>query len=332
MSTARLPLLLLVLNAAAQTLPGTRPLVTDGDLAARMVDGIHSWLERETASASQARAARTAPPDPRRLREIIGAVDRRAPITALAFDATTTTPAEVGAGRGYKIYAVRWPVFEGVEGEGLLLTPDNPPRARVVAIPDADQTPEMLVASFAGRLAESGCQVLIPVLIDRASTWSGIPGVRMTNQPHREWIYRMAFEAGRHIIGYEVQKVLAAVDWFGAAARTGPIGMAGYGEGGLIAFYAAALDTANRGGAGQRLLRPTRRPMAGTDLSRRLERAARVRRRRDCRHDRATSLNRRSQPPSGSDRTACAHKRAPGSGARRLHRGPFDGISSGRSG
>ena len=25
----------------------------------------------------------------------------------------------------------------------------------------------------------------------------------MTNQPNREWIYRMAFEAGRHIIGYE---------------------------------------------------------------------------------------------------------------------------------
>ena len=36
----------------------------------------------------------------------------------------------------------------------------------------------------------------------------------MTNQPHREFIYRMAYEMGRHIIGYEVQKVLAAVDWF----------------------------------------------------------------------------------------------------------------------
>ena len=63
-------------------------------------------------------------------------------------------------------------------------------------------------------LAENGCQVLVPVLIDRADTWSGVPAIRMTNQPHREWIYRMAFEAGRHIIGYEVQKVLAAVDWF----------------------------------------------------------------------------------------------------------------------
>jgi dienelactone hydrolase len=49
---------------------------------------------------------------------------------------------------------------------------------------------------------------------------------------------------GRHIIGYEVQKTLAAVDWFNQ--RGGPaakIGVAGYGEGGLIAFYAAAADT-----------------------------------------------------------------------------------------
>ena len=54
----------------------------------------------------------------------------------------------------------------------------------------------------------------------------------------------MAFETGRHIIGYEVDKVRAAVDWFtrpGEPKR--PIGVVGFGEGGLIAFYAAAVDT-----------------------------------------------------------------------------------------
>src|SRR5207302_8417169 len=49
---------------------------------------------------------------------------------------------------------------------------------------------------------------------------------------------------GRHIIGYEVQKVLAAVDWFtqqpGAEARK--IAVVGYGEGGLLALYSAAVD------------------------------------------------------------------------------------------
>ena len=137
---------------------------------------------------------------------------------------------------------MRWPVFQGVTAEGLLLQPKGAPVARVVALPDADWSPEMLVglapgvepaAQFARRLAENGCQVVIPVLIDRHDTWSGIPEFRMTNQPHREFIYRMAFEVGRHVIGYEVQKVLAVVDWFmHENTRTpAPIGVVGYGGG-----------------------------------------------------------------------------------------------------
>ena len=151
------------------------------------------------------------------------------------------------------MYAVRWPVFDDVNAEGLLLEPDGAPRARIIAIPDAGWSPEMTVglapgvdtaAQFARRLAENGCQVLVPVLIDRNDTWSGIPGIKMTNQTHREWIYRMAYEAGRHVIGYEVQKVLSGIDWFESKNSTQPvpIGVAGYGEGGLLALYAASLD------------------------------------------------------------------------------------------
>jgi dienelactone hydrolase len=85
--------------------------------------------------------------------------------------------------------------------------------------------------------------VIVPVLIDRTDRWSGHADVAWTNQPHREWIYRQAYQMGRHPIGYEVQKVLALVDWFkergGAKAK---VGVAGYGEGGLLAFYAAAID------------------------------------------------------------------------------------------
>ena len=66
----------------------------------------------------------------------------------------------------------------------------------------------------------------------------------MTDQTHREWIYRQAFHMGRHVIGYEVQKVLAVVDWFKQKrGSTVKVGVAGYAEGGLVAFYAAAVDT-----------------------------------------------------------------------------------------
>ena len=51
---------------------------------------------------------------------------------------------------------------------------------------------------------------------------------------------------GRHIIGYEVQKVRAVLNWFAAEnakmSAAPPIGIAGYNEGGLIAFYTSAID------------------------------------------------------------------------------------------
>jgi dienelactone hydrolase len=249
-----------------QSLEQTAPLELHGDLAAQMVEGIHHYLDRATDGAagsrekfwnrdyrSAERYAQSVAPNRDRLRKIIGAVDQRLPATVIRLDAANLEAPAIGTGTGYRIYAVRWPVFEGVDGEGLLLEPVMRPVARVVAVPDADWTPEMLTgivrgvdvkAQFARRLAENGCEVLVPVLIDRADTWSGVPGIRMTNQPHREWIYRMAYEAGRHIIGYEVQKVLAAVDWFAKQndEQFLPIGVAGYGEGGLIALYSAALD------------------------------------------------------------------------------------------
>ena len=49
---------------------------------------------------------------------------------------------------------MRWPAFGDVTGEGLLLEPgDHLGVAIVVAIPDADQTPEQLVGLVAGRAA-----------------------------------------------------------------------------------------------------------------------------------------------------------------------------------
>jgi dienelactone hydrolase len=231
-----------------------------------MVEGIHHYLDQASDATvnsrdkfwnrdyeSAERYNQSIAPNRDHLGRMIGAVDRRLPATDLRLDAANLEAPALATGTGYRIYAARWSVFEGVDGEGLLLEPVRRPVARVVAVPDADWTPEMLAgivprvdasAQFARRLAENGCEVLVPVLIDRADTWSGIPGIRMTNQPHREWIYRMAYEVGRHIIGYEVQKILGAVDWL-AKQNDGqflPIGVAGYGEGGLIALYSAALD------------------------------------------------------------------------------------------
>jgi dienelactone hydrolase len=186
-----------------------------------------------------------------RLAHILGARDQRPRQVEMELVATTRQAALVGRGHGFDIFAVRWPAFGDVHGEGLLLTPTGrAPIANVIAIPDADQTPEQLVglsdgispeSQFARRLAESGCRVIVPVLVSRRM-------VRVQNLSNREFIYRSAFELGRHVIGYEIEKILAAADWM-EKDSTSPrndsatkIGVIGWGEGGLLAFYAGALD------------------------------------------------------------------------------------------
>jgi len=240
-------------SVLGQPLENTAPLARQGDLAAEMVAGIDRYLMRrlEEAPARRDAARRPKPALRERLRELIGAVDSRLAFEAPVPVATLQRDEVVADGPSYTVRAIRWPVFPGVDGEGLLLEPRRSPLGRLIALGDADWTPEMLAglapglapaSQFARRLAESGFLVVIPTLIDRNDSHSGREGVRYTNQPHREFIYRMAYEMGRHIIGYELEKVLALVDWFAASAPRRPVGVAGYGEGGLLALHAAALD------------------------------------------------------------------------------------------
>jgi dienelactone hydrolase len=257
--------MLVLPSSWGQPLPGTQPLTLEDDLGLRMVTGIDRFLLRETEASIEQRERHwkrdfSSPEayvgsvalNRARFRKIIGLADERVKFDALALEATTARGSLVSTGAGYEVHAVRWPVLEGVDAEGLLLKPNGRPTANVVAVPDADWVPEALVglipdvspqAQFGRRLAANGCRVLIPVLIDRQDTWSGNPQVRLTNQSHREIIHKMAYQVGRHMIGYEVQKVLAAVDWFAQHDPGQRIGVIGHGEGGLVALYSAAADT-----------------------------------------------------------------------------------------
>jgi dienelactone hydrolase len=246
------------------TLPGTRPLTETGDLSRQMLAGLHRFTERKLEESVKGRARlwkrdpssrvayeRSVQPNRTSFRKIIGVVDPLLPVTLERFG-DEDNPALVAQTAKFRVFQVRWPVLTGVHGEGLLLEPTGRAVGQVVVLPDADQTPEQLaglsaglpaVSQLARRLAEHGFRVVVPTLVSRAIDFSGDPRIALTNQPHREWIYRQAYHMGRHIIGYEVQKVLAAVSWLkkhgGSAAK---VGVAGYGEGGLIAFYAAAAD------------------------------------------------------------------------------------------
>ena len=247
----------------AAALPGTKPLTMQGDIAAQMVAGADRFLLRElersisqrpqhwTRDKTSATAyTQSLQPNRERLAHILGVRDKRQTFQALEFTGSTSQSHLLYEGHDYSIYAVRWPVLHNVHGEGLWLVPHGDSIANVIAIPDADQTPELISGlaaglppeqQFARQLAVNGCSVLVPTLIDRAvSARRG--RAKMTN---REYLYRSAFVLGRHLIGYETQKVLAGVDWFSQNPDTRelPLGVIGSGEGGMIALYAAALDT-----------------------------------------------------------------------------------------
>jgi len=244
---------------AGDPLRGTKPLTAEGDLAAQMVAGIDKYLMRELEASGKRReehwtkAGKARKEDRETLQHALGLVDPRADAKEFEYIVAGKSSLAVAETPAYKVFAVRWPVLEGVDGEGLLLEPEGKVLASVIALPDADWTPEMVAGlaegvpeknQYARRLAENGCRVLVPVLIDRKDTWSGNAGVgRMTNQPHREFIYRMAFEMGRHPIGFEVQKVRAAVDVFLAQKSDCPVAVCGHGEGGAIALFSAAMVT-----------------------------------------------------------------------------------------
>lgn len=257
-----------------EVMPESNLLTWEGDLSAKMMDGAHEFIEGKISESAVNRSEfwrrnlssreayeQSVEPNRRRFMKYIGVEDKskppgnyniglkdRHPPVLMERYSINNDSELIAETSTYKVYQVRWPVLNRVYGEGLLLVPDKKPVAHIIALPDADQTPEQLVglspgvaneSQFARRLAENGFQVLVPVLISRSFLFTGERG----QQTYREWIYRQAFQMGRHIIGYEVQKVLSAVDWFKqSAGKDAKIGVAGYCEGGLIAFCSAAVD------------------------------------------------------------------------------------------
>jgi cephalosporin-C deacetylase-like acetyl esterase len=264
-------LLLMALYSVAHAAPldGTAELTWQGDLAERMVDGLHAFLDRETAASVERRArhwkrdfsspeayAKSIEPNRHHLREILGVVDER----STDFDPMKRRIASLEAG-GQQVgvlYEMRWNVLPGVRGEGYLFESAEEPKTTCIVIPDATMQPEAILQLDGGRAAsavfgglayelmatQASLDLLVVAPINRDDTYSKVLD-KQTGQSHREFIYRQAFEIGRQPIGYEVQKVLALVDEVERrnANRPREIVVLGQGDGGYVALIAAAIDT-----------------------------------------------------------------------------------------
>jgi dienelactone hydrolase len=249
------------------SLPGTAPLTMTGDIASELVAGVERFLLRQIEESTARRTRHwkrdfrsaeaynaSVEPNRKRLAHILGVRDPRGtpqmPGDLNPYQLTEPMQIDADADESYGFFLAHWPAFGDVTGEGLRIYTDARDGPTVIVIPDADQTPEQLAGLLPGvpfesrvvrRLGDSGCEVIVLSLINRSiSARNG--RATLTN---REFLYRPAFELGRHLIGYEVQKVLALVDWLAkrrALGHKARFGIFGYGEGGAIALYAAALD------------------------------------------------------------------------------------------
>lgn len=272
------PLLASIPVASQETkecLPGTTLLEwTEEDPSVRLMDGAHAFVERKIAETIQRNP--TFPLDPKEretfiaesrksLAQKLGVVDDRSK-PHLEFVGSSPVSIEgepssslVAEGPGFTVHQVRWKVLPGFVAEGLYVNPTPRtdkaiPAPLMVLMPDADDTPEDLLGltpkltpprRMALRFALAGFRILIPAPVNR-SPFTGPSQndeiLKKSEQSHREWIYRQAFQMGRHPLGYDVQTLLAAVDWFGMSFPGGLVSVAGHGEGGRAALYAAALD------------------------------------------------------------------------------------------
>ncbi|MDR2169755.1 MAG: hypothetical protein LBP59_06410 [Planctomycetaceae bacterium] len=189
-----------------------------------------------------------------RLKFITGVRDKRKNYGSPEICETLETAALIGETNTHKIYNIKWSVFELLDGEGILLEPkkkqnDKPIAKTIIHIPDANAIPEQIIGlkisntpnNHIATINDTGfytsvdnCRIIIPSIVNRK--FSDNRNVR-----NREFIYRPAFQLGRHIIGYEIQEILALVDWI-KKTQDAIVRIEGYGDGGLLAFYAAAID------------------------------------------------------------------------------------------
>ena len=243
--------------AAVESLAGTQPLEwPEADLSWRLMEGAHRFIESRIDAANRTRSE-LVPDEAQRdvlrndLRTILGVVEARLP-TRLEQFGEANNPALITQSKTANVYQVRWPVFANVWGEGLWVQQRENARGVCVIVPDADQTPEQLLGIAAGlppdkqiaaRLAAQGLDLLIPTVISRDELQTEDVRTRQAEFTQREWIYRQAFHMGRHVIGYDLQRILGAVDWLSQAkSAQAKLGIVGYGEGGLLAMHAAAMD------------------------------------------------------------------------------------------
>ena len=253
-----------LLFAAASVLlaekSGPLPQTTLWNFPSTIVDDqyreLREFYERQIREAGPRREAFASnPPEAQRklLRELTGAVDQ--PMAPVA------TRVPLGETNEYSATLVSWPLLRmgtmpptrGSAGTlvrcyGILLEPKPAgKRPAVIVVSDATGSAADL-AGLTGRLPEgqqtarqlalAGYVVFAPFFTQR----------RAFSEPWLEdrlWLMHLGYQTGRHIVGAELIQIGSLLDFLTTLPTVDAdrFAIAGHGQGGMTALYAAALDT-----------------------------------------------------------------------------------------
>lgn len=253
---------------APPVLPGTQPLTREGDLGELQAQAMEAYLaERVEQVARQRRHITSALARGERAScaaELTARRGRFRQLLALSEKRWPPKPAvePLSETEGLQIVRLQWPLAHcGGNGSAdapytvaalMLEAGGDGPKPAGILLPDESQLPEDLAGltealppaqQIARRLAEAGVVVLCPYLVAREYVGRslGEPGDYL-NWRRRLW--KLSTQVGRTLIGFEVDRTLACVDylWARPDVRKEALAVGGLGQGGLTAFYAAACD------------------------------------------------------------------------------------------
>lgn len=245
---------------SGEPLPGTMKLDWEGDIVEKLIAAADSFFLNETLQTVKRQESfwnrditsvesyeKSLEANREILRKILGLVDSRVEYEAPEKIGNLNGTSPIFETGDYAVWAIRWPVFDDYTAEGLLVEPKNGTPTRIeIRIPDAGEIPEDFIQPLCAA-EEKTIRTLIPTTVSRTlNEFSApFPKSRKAVLTNREYLYRAAFEMGRHLIGYEIQQALALVDWLETDPKTKdiPLHIGGCRDGGMIALYAGALDT-----------------------------------------------------------------------------------------
>lgn len=258
------PALCCVRVFGAEPLQGTQPLTEQGDLAEKMVQGIHRFLDRETADATKARSAlwkldtssheaweKSLEPKRAKLKQLLGLIDERGSAGLRSPAMAIGETGDAGMIGEAPVHRVEWNSVRGIVCEGLAIALKGE-SLRVIVIPDIGKSPEQMFGLEDGVPPErqwalrccglaSTSLVACPALVDRRKG-APMPVGRASSLTQREVLWRAGFEMGRTMTAYDLQGILGLVDGIEKTNGAGPIALIGSGESGRLALMAAALD------------------------------------------------------------------------------------------